>query len=277
MKKISCFLIFAFFACFESIYAQKSPTELSVMSFNIRYGDAQDGTNSWRFRAGYVIKMIEEQEPDVMGLQEALKYQMDYLKEWTKDYEWVGKGREDGKKEGEHMAILYNKKTTSIIKWGTFWLSETPDKPSTSWESACRRTATWALMKDKEGNKFWFVNTHLDHVSELARINGLALICEKIDSMNPEGYPMVLTGDFNTDYGHPSLNGLNSIMKDCRDAAFKTDLSATFNGWGKDSSTIDYIYFSGFSSCLHFEVINKGYEGRKFISDHYPIKSILIF
>ena len=95
---------------------------LKVMSYNIRLGSAQDGTNSWALRYTATGKMLEDQKPDVFGVQEALEYQVRYIEEMC-GYESVGVGRENGKKEGEHMSIFWNKKTVSMLKWGTFWAS----------------------------------------------------------------------------------------------------------------------------------------------------------
>ena len=178
------------------------------------------------------------------------------------------------------MSIFWNKKKISLIKSGTFWLSETPDKPSKGWDAHCKRTATWALMKDKRtGKKFYFVNTHLDHRGKLAQKNGLALIVSRIDEINPQGYPMVLTGDFNVKPNNPVLTDLDKIMQSSRKVAKKTDNHQTFNGWGKAKSdaVIDYIYVSGFSDCIEYQTVTKPYAERKFISDHYPIFTTLKF
>ena len=250
---------------------------LKVMSYNIRLGSAQDGTNSWALRYTATGKMLEDQKPDVFGVQEALEYQVRYIEEMC-GYESVGVGRENGKKEGEHMSIFWNKKTVSMLKWGTFWLSETPEKPSKGWDAECFRTATWALMKDKKtGKKFYFVNTHLDHKGTEAQKNGLKLIVDRIAEINPDGLPMVLTGDFNIEPKNPALKDLDARMQSARNIAEKTDDHATYNGWGKSSTMIDYIYVSGFSSCPEYQTVTKRYEDRKFISDHYPIFARLIF
>ena len=254
-------------------------SQITVMSYNIRYGTAKDGTNSWEFRYPASAMMLDDQKPDVVGLQEALSFQVNYLKEYPGYYKGVGVGREDGKKEGEQMAILYNKKTIKLLKWGTFWLSETPDEPSVGWDASQKRSATWALLKDKEsGKKFYYVNTHLDHKGWEARAKGLELIVERIASINPEGYPMVLTGDFNMTPDRPEFEGLNAKMQSAREIAPVTDHHATYNGWGKaDKDIIDYIYINGFSKCISFETVLKPYMERKFISDHYPIKAVLEF
>ena len=250
---------------------------LKVMSYNIRLGSAQDGTNSWSLRYLATGEMLKDQKPDVFGVQEALEYQIRYIEDMC-GYESVGVGREDGKKEGEHMSILWNKKKVSMMKWGTFWLSETPEKPSKGWDAECFRTATWALMKDKAtGSKFYFVNTHLDHVGAEAQKNGLKLIVEKIAQINDDGYPVVLVGDFNMEPGNKTMAEIDVAMQSARNIAEKTDSHDTFNGWGKGSGIIDYIYVSGFSSCPEYQTVTKRYEDRKFVSDHYPVFARLIF
>ena len=279
MRKCFLYMIVAALSLLPQLALGQS-SELKVMSYNIRQGSVDDGTNSWMYRCPATIEMLEDQKPDIMGLQEALRDQVMFIEEFTKDYDYVGVGREDGKKKGEHMAIFWNKKTVKLVKWGTFWLSETPEKPSMGWDAACFRTATWALMKDKKtGKKFYFVNTHLDHVGKEARRLGLKLIVDRIADINPEGYPMVLTGDFNVTSDDPCLVDLDKVMTSTRKIATKTDSKGTFNGWRKDreGSVIDYIYVSGFSAVPEYQTITKEYANKPFISDHYPVMSVLVF
>ena len=263
-----------------SVYAgdDNNSEGLEVMSYNIRYGDADDGTNSWRYRFPATVEMIEDQKPDVFGVQEALYYQLDFIEENCRDYKYVGVGRDNGRKKGEFTAIFWNKKTVSLLKCGTYWLSETPKKPSLGWDAACYRTATWALMKDKKtGKKFYFVNTHLDHVGKEAQKNGLKLIVDKIAEINPDNYPMVLTGDFNVTPDDSVLKELDTRMTSARKVAEKTDNKGTYTNWGKTSKVIDYIYYSGFSKCPEFQTVTKKYAGRRFVSDHDPITAVFIF
>ena len=281
MKRIILFALAALVAFPQFAAAQKNESEgLKVMSYNIRYGSAEDGTNSWKYRWPATVEMLNEVKPDVFGVQEALDFQVEFVSEMVRDYKGYGVGREDGKHDGEHMAIFWNKKTVKMMKSGTFWLSETPEKPSMGWDAACYRTATWALMKDKKtGKKCYFVNTHLDHEGEEAQKNGLKLIVDRIASINPEGYPMVLTGDFNIIPENPGLVDLDKIMTSTRKIAKKTDSKGTFNGWRKDrpGPVIDYIYVSGFSEVSEYETITKEFAKKPFISDHYPIMSVLKF
>ena len=264
----------------SSAQKQTRDYDLKVMSYNIRMGTAKDGTNSWEYRYPATAMMIQDQKPDVFGVQEAFEFQIKFIEDNFTDYDSFGVGRDNGKAEGEFMSIFWNKKTVKMVKGGTFWLSETPEKPSLGWDAACKRTATWALMKDKNtGKMFYFVNTHLDHKGVEARKKGLELIVSRIDEINPKGYPMVLTGDFNIKPDNEALIGLEEKMQSARKIAPKTDNNQTFNGWGKAKSdmVIDYIYVSGFSACPEYHTVNEKYGQWKYISDHYPIYAKLIF
>ena len=263
---------------FEAAAKKSSQDEVKVISYNIRVINSKDGENEWKYRAAASPAMIKDYAPDIFGLQEAMPGHLEYLNKALPKYASVGVGREDGVSKGEHMSIYYNTKTIRLEKWGTYWLSETPDIPSKGWDAACKRTATWALLTVKStGKQFYYVNTHLDHRGAVAQQKGLDLIVSRIAEMNPEGLPMILTGDFNVETDSPVLAELNTRMLDARKTAEKTDFRATFNGWGSRAIVIDFIYYSGFSSCPEYETIVRQYEEVPYISDHYPIMARLIF
>ena len=251
---------------------------LPVMSFNVRYGTARDGDHVWENRRDAACAMILDQRPAVFGVQEALDFQLAYFEENCPGYKCVGVGREDGVHEGEHMSVFYDTERIELKEWGTYWLSETPFQPSLGWDAACRRTATWTLLKDKlTDREFYFVNTHLDHVGKEARRKGLLLLVERIGAMNPEGYPMILTGDMNVYPDDPCLAELRTLMADARETAPETDNEVTWHDWGKitHDKPIDYVFYSGFAGCDKFEAIRQPYGNAPFVSDHYPVKAIL--
>ena len=239
---------------------KKHCDELTVISYNVRLVTPDDGDNQWKYRAPATPAMIKDYCPDIFGVQEAVLEQLEYMDKHLPNYSYVGVGRENGKQRGETMAIFYNTRKVRLLDWGTYWLSETPDVPSRGWDAACRRTVTWTLMEMKDsGRKFFYVNTHLDHVGTQARQKGLDLIVSKIAAMNPDNLPMVLTGDFNMKPSAPELKDLD------------------YNGWGRFASVIDYIYYNGFTSCLEYETIVRQYKDILYISDHYPIVARLVF
>ena len=251
---------------------------LSVMSFNVRYGTARDGDYVWENRKDAACAMIMDRHPAVFGVQEALDFQLAYFEEHCPGYKYVGVGREDGVHEGEHMAVFYDSERIELKEWGTYWLSETPFRPSLGWDAACRRTATWTLLRDKAADRpFYFVNTHLDHVGKEARRKGLLLLVERIGAMNPEGYPMVLTGDMNVYPDDPCLNELRTLMQDSRQTAKVTDNDQTWHDWGKVTGNppIDYVFYAGFGKCDKFEVVRQPYEGVDYVSDHFPVQAVL--
>lgn len=255
---------------------------LRVMSYNIRNSHAKDGDNAWDRRRQATPEMLSDIQPDVFGIQEAYQEQVDYILEQCKDYKMVGVGRDDGMQKGEQMSIFYDANRIELLKWGTYWLSETPDVPSFGWDAACRRTATWTLLEQKTtGRRFYFVNTHLDHKGAVARKEGLALIYNNIQKMNPEGYPMVLVGDFNVFPDDECLKDINSMMQSARFRSRDADPKGSFNGFGEFDmdhlEKIDYIYYSGFKFSRRFKVVTSSYAGKPYISDHYPVYSDLAF
>ena len=248
---------------------------LTVMSYNIRYMNDRDGENSWAQRCSATPAMLNTVNPDIFGIQEAYPEQERYIVEQCPRYVAYGVGRDDGINKGERMSIFYNKEVLQMGDHGTWWLSETPEEPSYGWDAACRRTATWARMKDlRNGREFYFVNTHLDHVGDTARREGLKLIVNRIREMDAT-IPMVLTGDLNVEPADSCLMVLEGLMLSARATAETTDDTPSFNGYKEPQKIIDYIYYSGFAKAESFRVVTETYEDKPFISDHYPIVSKL--
>lgn len=269
---IFCLLSFLSASCGQTNKAIK------FMSFNVRYGTADDGENSWERRKDAAAEMILDQKPALFGVQEALDFQLEDILERCPAYKCVGVGREDGLNGGEHMSVFYDTTRLVLKDWGTYWLSETPDVPSKGWDAKCKRTATWLLLFDKySGRHFFLVNTHLDHKGVEARIKGLELINDRIGSMNPEKWPMVLMGDLNVHPDNPCLESLRVIMHDSWTTASKTNPGPTWHNYGKitEGTPIDYIFYSGFGKCKSMLRIEKSYGEVPFVSDHYPIASVL--
>lgn len=285
--KKSVLLLAALVFCVAPLRAQKSDNYdgVHVMSFNIRCdsGQHKDGTNSWEFRWKSVVNMINDIRPDVIGLQELTPYQISALREFCEKYQLKGVGRDDGKKKGEQTALMYNPSVVKLLKWGTFWLSETPDEMQPGWDAKYPRTATWGIFKSrKSGKSFLLVNTHLDHKGVKAREEGLRLICQKVEELNPKGLPVILTGDFNITPADSAFDAMQGAgFDDVRARAERTDKEGSFHGWGKESRIIDYIFAKGFSAIPLFRTLTDKYPDETgeihFVSDHFPLLSCLIF
>ncbi len=143
---------------------------LALMTFNIRYGTAMDGENSWGKRRELVVDTIREYQPDAVGTQETLDFQATYISAQLPEYLRFGMGR-DADGTGERMEVFHRAGVVSPVETGNFWYSTTPDVPGTrGWESACNRMATWARFHHHASGAFFYLfNTHIDHTSEEAR------------------------------------------------------------------------------------------------------------
>ena len=153
-----------------------------ICTFNIRYDNPNDTGNLWIDRAPIVANLIRFHEFDVLGLQEALKNQVDDLSKALPEYAAYGIGRDDGRDGGEHSTIFYKKDRFKLIKSGDFWFSETPDKPGKGWDATCcNRICTWVYLEDlKTKKQFYTFNVHFDHQGVMARKESSKLILQKI-------------------------------------------------------------------------------------------------
>lgn len=252
---------------------------LDVMSFNIRNGNAPDGKNCWDNRKADLSNFIKSKEPDVIGMQEVRDYMLKDINAVCRGYCSFAVGREDGIK-GEQLAVLWKKARFTLKDKGWFWLSDTPGTSSLGWDAKYKRIAVWSLFRDKvSGKQFYFINTHLDNKGAQARQKGLGLIKDRMVEINKGKLPIVLTGDFNVADTDSLVVGFNEEMSNCREEARITDHVKSFNAWGDESksSTIDYIYFSGFKGCEAFKTHMCPFNGREYLSDHYPITAKLVY
>ena len=255
------------------------PNQVKVISFNVRVG-TQDGTDpqDWPARRKSVKPLLTKENPTVIGLQEALSHQLNYISE-MEDYDSYGLGRDDGKLSGagEIMAILWNKKQVRCENNGTFWLAEgAPLEPLQGWDAKYKRTATWGEFTVlATGLKFFFLNTHVDNEGTQAKIESIKLIKRKIEELNPDGYPVIITGDFNAGLEHEMFDPFkeDEWLYDARSTAPVSDTRATYHGFANYNSKIDHIFYNGFDP-LEYRTVNKTYEGVMFISDHYPIAAL---
>ena len=255
--------------------------ELTVLSYNIRYDNPNDGENQWKYRKERVASYIKEISPDIIGMQEVLEPQLVFLDVSLKEFSYVGVGREDGKTKGEYSPILYNSNRLTLLQTDTFWLSETPKVISVGWDAALERICTYAQFKHKEtGQKFWVFNTHFDHIGELARIQSAKLIHQKIKMLNTNNFPVIITGDFNLT---PDTAPIKIFQNAYVDVMQKTPTNAnnygTFTGFDKLSNgeeRIDYIFQKGLKTLKSTHIWLKTTSGG-WASDHHPVQDIFSF
>lgn len=250
---------------------------MKIMSFNVLCHGCEG--HDWFDRQDDVIQTVRNHMPDIFGLQEA---HLDWMKAfWSKmpEYGYVGVGRDDGKEKGEFSPVFYKKDKFDFIEGNTFWISETPDVPSRSWDTACTRVCSYAKLRDKEsGNVFVAMNTHLDHISVEARKNGVKLINEFAKNID---CPIVITGDFNipekTDC-YPDMIGYG-IFKDAKFEAPVTEDTFTFHEFfhhNGERSVIDFVFITEGFKALVYHVVQDKINGA-FPSDHCPVLAEIDF
>lgn len=255
---------------------------LKVMTFNMRYDNKGDGDNRWDNRKERVANAINFYSPDILGAQELLDHQYEYLKAKLPEYSSIGVGRDDGVKGGEYNPLFYNKKRFELVKSGTFWLSATPEVVSRGWDGACNRLATWAVLKDrKSGRQVFAMNTHLDHVGKEARSQGVKLLLERA-KLYSGGRPIFITGDFNSTPESDVVAQIKgSGIKDSREISpvvYGPDWS--YHNWEgydyKEKSLIDYIFTDGQLATKSYGVVAETHDG-KYLTDHCPVIATFVY
>lgn len=260
-------------------FAQKNEP-IDAMSFNIRYDNPNDGKQNWHHRKENVVRMINFYDLDIIGMQEVLVTQLNYLKEHLSQYETVGVGREDGKDKGEFAPIFYRKDRFKMLKTGTFWLSETPEKASKGWDAALERIVTWALLKDKtSGKELVFMNTHFDHKGNQARMKSVTLLKQKSIELAGD-LPLILSGDFNLVPESEAIknliepDGQNTLVNSSSlaDVTYGPDwTSCGFdNRPFQDRKVIDYIFVSRVKKVNKYAVFSEMLNDI-YLSDHCPV------
>lgn len=251
-------------------------TDIKVMSFNIRYDNSGDGANVWKKRRNRVANAIKFYAPDILGAQEVLDNQYTFLKNELPEYASIGVGRDDGKTRGEYNPLFFRKDRFTLLDKGVFWLSATPEEVSKGWDGACNRLATWAILRDNHtGKQVFALNTHLDHVGQTARREGVNLILNRAKQYAGSS-PIIITGDFNAVASDNVIQNMkNGGMKDSRDIAkVKYGPAWSFHDWkGYDyewKSLIDYVWTDGQLNVKSSGVLAETEDG-KYLSDHCPI------
>ena len=281
MKKL-CFLIAMFLIILlPNCKRKQDPDTLKVMTFNIRYDNPRDSINAWPNRAAFLCSFLKEEMPDLIGMQEVLNHQYEYIDSALTDYSSVGVGRSDGVKQGEMNPVFFRKDRFDLIRSKTFWLSDSPSVAgSQAWGAGLPRIVTWIELSEKTTSKhFFFFNTHFAHDSDSARIMSSSLLLNKVDSITA-GFPFVITGDFNmriSAKGYEILTGPFEslpILADTYAVSEKrpTGPAYTFNGFSDSISSgrIDYIFVrNGMKVLDHRTFIRKDHG--IYISDHWPV------
>lgn len=250
------------------------------MSYNLKFA-SKTFKPSWEVRREMQMDLIRKYDPDIIGTQEGLKGQIDYLIENLPEYVVIGEGRQGGDAD-EHMAIFFKRDKFRLREMQSFQLSETPEVIG-SGPKVNPRMVTWVRLafiniadpysQDYRGHwedtqEFYVFNTHFFNRADqkLARINSAKLIMDRINILNrfgpwQEERPIFLIGDFNSKPGSKvyrtfvgDTNTSNHLLKDSIEGG----------------SGIDWILYKGNVKVLSYKKIDYNVDG-KYPSDHKPI------
>jgi len=253
----------------------KKETSFNIITYNIRMNTPDDKENAWPLRKDKVAGLLKFHEADIFNVQEALPEQMDDLAASFPDFDHVGVGRDDGKREGEHMGIFFKKSRFEKLDDGMFWLNETTDKPGLGWDACCNRTCTWIKLRDKiTKKKFLVLDTHLDNRGVKAREEGAKLILSRIPIINKDNLPLILTGDFNLVKSSVPIQIILTVLDDARDKTVTPPYGpeGTSGGFAVRASNriIDFIFINKKVKVLRLGVLTDSFN-MFYPSDHLPV------
>jgi endonuclease/exonuclease/phosphatase family metal-dependent hydrolase len=287
-SRLLAFIVFGAMVLFADAAWAAGHEPVRVASFNIRFGSADDGPDSWPLRRDRVVEMIGDLDADVVGVQEALSFQIRELLDACPRYAATGVSREDGRTDGEASPILFDRARYTLAEAGTFWLSDTPDEVGTNtWGAACNRVCSWARLVDlSTGEAFVVLNTHWDHVSQVAREKSAALIRARAGSI-ASGDRVIVMGDLNSAEGNPALaallgdgdddaqgDGTAVRLVDTYRVLQPDGPAGTFTGFRVDSDggerKIDYV-LAGPGWRVRGAGIDRRLVDGRYPSDHFPV------
>lgn len=256
----------------EAVTITPKAENITMMSCNLRCLTPMDlGKRSWFYRADLLLSDIAAQQPGIIGFQEATRWQYDYMVDVLTGYDSVIDYR-DNSIIAEGCPIFYNQALYSLKDKGSFWLSETPEVMSKDWGAAHYRICSYVILTEIASDKdFVIFNTHLDHVSDEARIKGIAVILDKIAQFGD--LPAVIMGDFNAQEGSQTYQSATEFFLDAKYAAAETMDGHTYQNWGNPEKfkRLDYFMISQTGWQAHRYCVVQPVHDGVYVSDHCPI------
>jgi endonuclease/exonuclease/phosphatase family metal-dependent hydrolase len=254
----------------EVFFAPQQSNEIKLMTFNIRVDTVVDGFRRWGRRQAAVINMIAHHGSDIVGLQEALDHQVRDVSRALPQYAFYAVGRNDGARDGETCAIFYRRDRFALQDSGTFWFTDTPDRPGRDWGALWPRICSWVRLRQKDtGQSFYVYNVHMDPLSQQSRRKSVRLLAQRIAHRKTND-PFIVMGDFNMKLSNSAMEYLHEVGHYNPRVAM-VDAWRSLNPRGNGIGTkIDHIPLSSGFQALRVEVDKRKVNGRR-PSDHYPV------
>lgn len=262
--------------------------DLHVMTYNIRWRNPRIRKGSpdrWATRKHLIRRILEAEQPTILGVQEALPDQVEFLEDVLgPHYRWVGRGR-NASGGGERVPIFYDSRRVDLTAWQQRALSSTPDRPgSRSWGNLIPRVVVSAEFTDlATGTRLLAFNTHFDHLSSRSRLESAAFIVNLVRSARaaePDA-GVIVTGDFNSDVDSAVYRRLTGegVLRDTWETADErlTEQWGTFSNYRRRNpggKRIDLILVGHGVDVLSTGINAARFDG-KAASDHEPVQAVL--
>ncbi len=271
----------------QAVPFQTEGDTIKVMTFNIRYGTADDGPDGWAHRRQMVLDRLAWHGADVVGLQEAVDFQIAEIQRGLTGYALLTAGRDDGKQAGEHCSILYRRDRFRLADSGTFWFSNSPWVPgSMHWGNRIPRICTWVHLIERDtGRGLYVYNLHLDHRSQPSRFKSAELLARIVAQRDPRD-PVVVMGDFNMGLDNAAMlylrrlgypNAPLELLDTWRLLYPDKPDRRTYHGFGGgiDGVKIDHILIEPDTVVLDAQIDRFANDQGRYPSDHYPVTATL--
>ncbi len=190
--------------------------QFKVMTFNIQ-GELYRGPHAWDTRSQLVVEAVRRQAPDLLGFQELQRPNLEALRPGLAEYHYE-LGPIAGSPPTTYNPIFWRADAFEQVEAGGFWLSDTPDVPSSNaWDSSEPRVANWLRLRARaDSSELLYMNIHFDHLSQAARLHSAQLIVQKLEEIRVGNLPVVLAGDFNCNAYDPPEMGDPGQASDSR-------------------------------------------------------------
>ena len=250
---------------------------IRVVTANVRYGTARDGVHAWPLRRELALGVLADARPDVLGLQEALRFQVEEVRARFPHHVVIGEGR-DGGDRGEWTALLVDGRRFTVRAAGTFRLAPKDELGAVGWDAALTRIATWAELSDREdgGRVVRVINAHFDHIGQQARLESARLIGRFAAGRGE--LPTVVLGDFNAGEQSAPLKalaeaGLRDTFRDAHPDDLPVGTGHGFRG-GRAGAKIDHVLVDDRLETTEAWIDWTEAEGR-FPSDHRFVGAVM--
>ncbi|KAK3370121.1 Endonuclease/exonuclease/phosphatase [Podospora didyma] len=262
-----------------------------LVTLNIRYATKTPvpGEEPWSVRSPKLCAQLSFLTAGLSSvfvcLQEVLYSQLiDIEAHLGPSWKHIGRGREDGDKNGEFSPIFFRADFWDCEREQTFWLSPTPEIPSRGWDAALKRIVTVGSFRHKNtGAVVTVMSTHLDHRGETAREESARLLLRIAKNWTEDSSLVFLGGDFNSTPNGSAYKALTlqgSGMKDVSelvpDGLRYGNQEITYTTFGEPNEKpkrIDFLFAQRplRLKCLSFGILENRFDDNVYLSDHRPV------